>query len=98
LGEFVLRDSTLTDNYSANGGAIHNEGSMAVLRSTISGNRGSRGGGIYNIGELVVDKSTITDNVAGVSGGGIYTCCGGTTTLRRSSVTGNAPDNIVSAP
>jgi len=35
---------------------------------------------------------------AATDAGGIYTCCGGSTTLRNSRVTGNSPNNIVDVP
>jgi predicted outer membrane repeat protein len=69
-----------------------------VRRSTFTGNTASRGGAISNHGELTIINSEITGNTGRVDGGGIYTCCGGTTTLKKTEVTGNTPNNIVVVP
>lgn len=94
VGSLTIHGSTFTDNHASSGGAITNEGVLTVNNSTFRGNSaGVFGGAIYNEGALVVRNSRITENSAD-AGGGIYTCCGGTATLTRTSVTGNTPDDI----
>lgn len=59
----------------ANGGGIHNVGSLELLRLCVtdnSANLGS-GGGIYNRGTLSsIVESTVSYNSAGLNGGGIF--------------------------
>jgi predicted outer membrane repeat protein len=95
-GRLTVYNSTFTDNSAfSRGGAIANDGTLRLYNSTISGNVAGEGGGIHNTGTLVVHDSTITGNIARRSGGGVFTCCGGTTTLLNTVVTGNTPDDVV---
>jgi len=99
FGTMTISDSTFSDNVAlGRGGAIDNGGTLTVRRSTFTGNNGQRGGGISNTGTLTVIDSEITGNTGRLEGGGIYTCCGGTTTLKRTSVTGNIPDDLFTEP
>lgn len=57
------------------------------------------GGGIVNQGgTATIVNSVISENAAVAPAGGVYTCCGGTTTLNKTQVTGNTPDNVVVDP
>ena len=54
------------------------------------------GGGIYNHGgELKVTNSVIEGNTAVAPGGGISTCCDGSTSVQNALVIGNLPDDVV---
>jgi predicted outer membrane repeat protein len=95
----TIHTSAFTNNMAdSRGGAIESEGTLSIYGSSFSGNVASRGGAISNAGTLFVFGSSITGNTGRVSGGGIYTRCGGRTTLLLTTVAGNSPDNVVSAP
>jgi predicted outer membrane repeat protein len=69
----TLMDLTLVDADAAIGGAIYNEGAVAIQNSTIqSSNAYGSGGAIYNLGTLSVDQSSLLNNSATLSGGAIY--------------------------
>jgi hypothetical protein len=98
-GTLVVYATTFSRNAAAaRGGAIENLGTLSVVNSAFHGNEASRGGAIANAGTLFLYGSTITGNRGRVTGGGVYTCCGGTTTIVRTTVAGNTPDNVVDAP
>jgi predicted outer membrane repeat protein len=98
-GTLAVFNTTFSRNVAAaRGGAIENLGTLTVVNSTLHGNEASRGGGISNAGTLLVYGSTITGNRGRVTGGGIYTCCGGTTTIVLTTIAGNTPNNVVDAP
>jgi hypothetical protein len=92
-GELTLKDVTLTRGTAAHdGGAIQNNGILAIQNSRISGNEaGKYGGGINNYGTLTIENSTISGNDAGYSGGGITSFGGPTSTLtiENSTISGN---------
>ena len=57
-----------------NGGGIHNQGNLQILRCCVTGNKAplGNGGGIFNRGTLgALTESTISYNTAGQNGGGI---------------------------
>jgi len=96
-GALSVTGSEFSANDGAFGGGIaHFGGTLTVENSDFSRNHALVfGGGIYNCaGAVAVHNSTITNNTAGQQGGGIYTCVGAATTLKKTSVTGNAPDDI----
>lgn len=108
-GDLTVKASIFFQNHAGAGGAILNDGGdLEIRRSVIIENaavNGSvfahqgRGGGILNVaGTARIVNSTIADNTAVNGGGGIYTCCGGTTDLRHSDVSGNFPDDILTDP
>jgi predicted outer membrane repeat protein len=98
-GMLAVYNTTFSRNVAAaRGGAIENLGTLTVVNSTFQGNEASRGGGIANAGTLFVYGSTITGNRGRVTGGGVYTCCGGTTTIVLTTIAGNTPNNVVDAP
>ncbi len=68
---------TLTDT-TLTGGSAQGEGMPAS------------GGGVRNAGELVVDRSTLTANTAVRAGGAIEAVVGSTTTVSRSTLSGNS--------
>jgi predicted outer membrane repeat protein len=99
VGEMTVTESIFSNNLAASrGGAIYNQGELTVRRSSFSGNVGSHGGAIWNGGDLTVIGAEITQNTGRIDGGAIYTCCGGVTTIKRSAVTGNSPNDIVVVP
>ena len=80
---------SLAHGSAADGGAIHNDGVLAVSNSTLAGNSaGTDGGGVWNDGTLAVTDSTLADNSAAGSGGGVYNA--GSLTLTSATLTGNA--------
>ena len=76
------------------GGAIHNSGTLTILRSILNENMSEQdGGAIYNGGELTIIESTILGNTAEGNGGAIQNN-GDKLTIMESSLTGNtAKDN-----
>ncbi len=81
----TLDQATLTNGWvdGVNGGAIYNQGTLAVNNSIISGNTaqinnynelGGFGGAIYNDfgGTVVINSSTLSGNIADVAGGGMF--------------------------
>ncbi len=92
-GITTIQNSTITDSIGEEG-AIHNIGTLSVLRSIITDNSGFHaGGGIHNEtgGTVVVENSTIAHNVS-TDGGGIENL--GSLTVRNSSITFNASDPL----
>ena len=82
VGNLSINDLTLTGGYSYNpaapndiptnsGGAIRNDGQLAVSRSTIRRNSGREGGGIFSINDMVIKYVTIdaNDDYRGLPGG-----------------------------
>src|ERR1700691_4385036 len=95
-GVMQVNASTFTGN-SSYYGAIYNEpyltGSLTLNRDDFTGNLGVYGGALYNDAYAVtVNNSLIDFNVATYDGGGIYNNSG-TTTVSRSRIYGNRPDN-----
>jgi CSLREA domain-containing protein len=68
-----VRDSTLSHNRAARGGAISNIGSLTLLNSTLSGNAATaQGGALFNKdGSSFIGAATFYGNTA-QNGGGIY--------------------------
>jgi sugar lactone lactonase YvrE len=69
----TLRDIILTGGYSSgDGGAIYNEGVLALEKSTLRDNQsGLSGGGIVNYGSLTITDSLLEGNRA-LNGGALY--------------------------
>jgi predicted outer membrane repeat protein len=98
-GTLAIYNTTFSRNVAAaRGGAIENLGTLTVVNSAFHVNEASRGGGIANTGTLFLYRSTITGNRGRVTGGGVYNCCGGTTTIVLTTIAGNTPNNVVDAP
>jgi hypothetical protein len=97
-GVMQVNASTFTGN-SSYYGAIYNEpylnGGLTLNRDDFTGNLGVYGGALYNDAYAVtVNNSLIDFNIATYDGGGIYNNSG-TTTVSRSRIYGNRPDNCV---
>jgi hypothetical protein len=87
-------DALEQDGGVGDGGGIKNDGSLTLSHSAVSNNQANRGGGIWNDngGTVKLHDSIVSDNAVllgldGGYGGGIYNL--GTTTLNRSTVSGN---------
>ena len=65
-GSVTVKNTSLVNNSSGNGGGIFNEGgSLTLVNSTLQGNIASdSGGGIYNNSEAVIDNNTFAGNIA----------------------------------
>ncbi len=91
-GTLTLDGSTVSGNTTnSQGGGIFNIGTATLTNSTVSGNTAIFfGGGIFNFSgsTLTLNNSTVSGNTAGNNGGGIFN--GGTATLVRSLISGNA--------
>ncbi|HEY0322463.1 MAG TPA: Calx-beta domain-containing protein, partial [Pyrinomonadaceae bacterium] len=75
-------------NSVSDGGAILNDGMLALVSSVVTGNVAGTGGGIDNHGTLVINSSTISNSHADTgSGGGIYNS--GLLTIINSTINGN---------
>jgi hypothetical protein len=84
--------STLSGNFSYNGGAIHNSKACEVNvtgGSHLDNNGAAQGGAIHNAGTLTVEDSTVSNNrTTETFGGGVY-ARGGSFTVRRSTFSAN---------
>ncbi len=75
--------------YSGDGGAILNQGTLALTNCTLGGNSAAFGGAIYNEGTLEVNQSTVSGNTAGL-GGAIFNYA--TLTVTQSTVSANTAE------
>jgi hypothetical protein len=96
-GTATLKQTALIGNTAGfDGGAINNGASakLDVKESTFFGNTaGFDGGGLNNEGLATLTKTKVKGNSAGQNGGGITNEPGAVTTLDRSNVTKNVPNN-----
>jgi hypothetical protein len=93
IGSLTLRGSIVSDNGALFGGGIFNQGTLTVSGTTIRDNHADSGGGIFTSFVATLKDSVVTGNTANVDGGGIQNF--GTLKLRRTSVTGNTPNDCV---
>ena len=72
-GNLTLSDLTLTNGNAQDGGAVYNEGILAISNSTLNNNRASGVGGAITsaIGYLTIERSSFLENSAR-NGGAIY--------------------------
>lgn len=106
-GTLILYASTVSHNTAdykiGEGGGIYNfGGTVTVTGSAVTDNAARyTGGGIYNAaGTMTLTGSEITGNTAAStpgSGGGIYQAAGAATTLTRTVVASNNPDDCAPA-
>ncbi len=68
----LLQDVILVNGNADKGGAIYNEGTLALISSQISDCNGKEGGAIYNTGILSISGSTLDGNIAIEKGGAVY--------------------------
>ena len=90
-GVTTIDDSIITET-TGDGGAVHNMGTLNVLRTTIVGNFARfEGGGIFNNigGNLLIENSTIAHN-SSADGGGLLNR--GTATIKNSAIIANHTD------
>lgn len=88
-----------TDPETAGTLTVRNTVILENVANGVSSIQQGHGGGIVNQGgTATIVNSVISENAAVAPGGGVYTCCGGTTTLKKTEVTGNTPDNVVVDP
>ena len=91
-GDIYIRDVTIKNATSKNGGAIYNRAVLTVTGSTFTNNNADNktgcGGAVYNIGLFEVKKSTFDSNHA-VSGGAIHNDNGGTVNIESCTFTNN---------
>jgi hypothetical protein len=77
-GIVVLRNCSISNNVSVEGGGIWNGGSLAVTNCVINGNRSvystppTPGGGLFNFGYAILQNTTVSGNSAMGQGGGIW--------------------------
>ena len=67
----ILRNITIINAKSDDGGAIKNKGILTITQSTLANNTAEYGGVIENTGTLTITKSTLTGNTAHRDGGAI---------------------------
>ena len=95
LAKVNIRNGVASSN---GGGAVYNNGTLAINHSTLSGNvvkgyKENLGGGIRNLGTLTISNSALTNNSAFGTftepgdGGGIYNS--GTMMIKDSTLSGN---------
>ena len=94
--EVTIEELTIRHgNVIADGGGIHNRGTLTIANSTLSGNSADwgMGGGIFNrSGTLTISNSTLSGNSAS-NGGGISNA-NGTLTISNSTLSGNSGRGI----
>jgi predicted outer membrane repeat protein len=84
----LVEGSVLADaRHAAQGGAIHNAGTLTLERSVVRNNEAGVGGGIFNSGTLLVRASTLHENRAD-NGGAIHAWLG-RVELWNSTLSGN---------
>jgi predicted outer membrane repeat protein len=90
-----IKNFTIRNGASTNGGAINNRGTVTITNSTLTGNTATNGGAIYNFFDntLTIINSTITGNTASNFGGAIYNGEYCTSTITNSTLTGNTATN-----
>ncbi len=90
---FIGQNSLFTNNsaiseFTAGGGAIHNNFVFRLVDSEVSFNTADRGGGIYNnFGFMWMIRSTVNDNRANAQGGGLW--LNGNVRINSSEITRN---------
>ncbi|MFN8459987.1 MAG: hypothetical protein U0401_35945, partial [Anaerolineae bacterium] len=89
---YITDHSKLSGNTATikDGGAIYNDGALALADSTIGGNKAAGGGGILNwgSGQVEISKSIIANNQA-VNGGGIENGENGVVIIRDTQILTN---------
>ncbi len=83
-----LRNLTIADGLSGQGGGISNAGTLTLTNCTLSGNSAGIGGGIFNVGTLTLTNCTLSGNYSANDGGGIHNS--GTLTLTNCTLSGNS--------
>jgi hypothetical protein len=90
-----LEDMTIANGNAAGGGAVQNDGDLAIVNCTLSDNTSTAdGGAIRNDGTLRITNSTLSGNGATVDGGAILNGVGrtlsmGSVTLVKNTADGN---------
>jgi hypothetical protein len=99
-GKLTVAGSRLSANTVADGGGGIDtvpSGTTRFIQSTLDHNTAAgSGGGIFNSGTTSLVRTLVARNHAGASGGGIFQNSG-TTTLTRSIIRANTPDNCAPA-
>lgn len=86
---YTLKNITLKDGKADYGGAINNNGALALQKVKLDNNKATvDGGAIQNTGSITINKSTFTSNRAKARGGAIYNY-GGSITITNSVFTQN---------
>jgi len=88
-GLLSLRNSQISNN-AGSGILNQSTGTLRIENSDVNSNTATRGAGLYNSGYASIRDSRILSNYANVSGGGLRTTSGSSTTLMNSEVDNNA--------
>ncbi|OQX25343.1 MAG: hypothetical protein BWK80_16065 [Desulfobacteraceae bacterium IS3] len=64
--------SLLNSQFSIQGGAVLNEGTLTISCCTLTGNAAVSGGAVFNAGKLTMTNSTLSGNAASDAGGALY--------------------------
>ena len=87
-GNVSICGLTLTDGRAGNGGAIQNNGMLALTNDKILSSSGAAGGAVHNTGSLTISSSTLSgDSARTGNGGAIFN--NGTLNLTASTVSTN---------
>jgi hypothetical protein len=91
-GTVTISDSTFSNNWSSQGGAIDNTGTATISNSTFSGNGSNEGGAIDNeaLATLIISNSTFSGNFVGPRGTGGAINNAGTASIANSTFSGNS--------
>jgi hypothetical protein len=81
----TIRDLSIMNGVTQNGGGILNEGSLTLIGVRLSANHAESGGGIYNNGILTLENVELDENQAEL-GGGICVMDNGVLSMTGSSV------------
>ena len=95
-GELTIQHSTITTNTSTDSGAgIANDGVLTIRDSSISGNTSEgAAGGIFNTKTLRLFDTRIQSNTSRRFGGGLWNLVG-RSTIERSRISGNTPNDML---
>ncbi|MFE3451731.1 hypothetical protein ACFXJ8_22685 [Nonomuraea sp. NPDC059194] len=101
-GTLTVRASQFIGNKAGgDGGGLANDRSVTIVNSTFYANTANRGGGVANFNApsqptatATINTSIIVGNVANTTAGGVFNSVG-TTTLTRSVVVANTPNNCL---
>ncbi len=87
-GDLSLVNIALINGAGAAGGALRNDGALAISRAYLADNRGGSGGAIHSSGRLIVSNSTLTNNQSTQDGAAIH-INGGTAWLTHLTLNNN---------
>jgi hypothetical protein len=84
-------DSAFLRNFGEKGGAIYNEGIVALTHSLLKDNQATTGGAVYNKGAFLVERSSLIFNSTRSFGGAVYNAA--QADITNTTIAGNISEN-----